>query len=353
MRVLIVDDHSFVRKGLLHVLQELDDTIESDEASSFEDAVVQLQAEQCYDLVLLDISLGGRSGFELLQFINQQQPNLPVLIISMHPEEQYALRSIKMGAAGYLSKHSAPDELINAVQQIKDTLMHAPVLAHFEAGKPLKVVTDASKQALSATLLIKLEDGWHPVAYASRVLSKTERDSMSNPERECRAVFFGHKKFRPYTEGTPYTIETDHQALLVLKDKDMKSEEFLRWVLKLQGAQVSFIYRKGITNPADAPSRLTVAGSEAKQKPTLAPEPQSVQPETTEEPVMRRNVAKEQDKELELRVIKDILKERPLRDRMPEIKERVARANAKKFRLADDGNTLLEGWTPGDGRTKV
>ena len=68
---------------------------------------------------------------------------------------------------------------------------------------------------------------------------------------------------------------------------------------------------------------------------------------------MRRNVAKEQDKELELRVIKDILKERPLRDRMPEIKERLARANAKKFQLADDGNTLLEGWTPGDGRTKV
>ena len=120
MRVLIVDDHTFVRKGLLHVLQqESDEPVESDEADSFEEAVLQLQAGQCYDLVLLDISLGGRSGFELLQLITQQYPGLPVLMVSMHPEEQYALRSIKMGAAGYLSKHSAPDELINAVQQIR------------------------------------------------------------------------------------------------------------------------------------------------------------------------------------------------------------------------------------------
>jgi DNA-binding NarL/FixJ family response regulator len=120
MRVLIVDDHSFVRKGLLHVLQhESGETVESDETASFDDAVIQLQTGQQYDLVLLDISLGGRSGLELLQFITRQYPDLPVLMISMHPEEQYALRCIKMGAAGYLSKLSAPDELINAVQQIR------------------------------------------------------------------------------------------------------------------------------------------------------------------------------------------------------------------------------------------
>lgn len=121
MRVLIVDDHSFVRKGLLHVLQqESDEPVESDEADSYDDAVLLLQSGSHYDLVLLDISLGGRSGFELLQLITRQYPGLPVLMISMHPEEQYALRCIKMGAAGYLSKLSAPDELINAVQQIKN-----------------------------------------------------------------------------------------------------------------------------------------------------------------------------------------------------------------------------------------
>jgi len=88
MRILIVDDHPFVRKGLLHVMQEElpQEQIEADEADSCEGATALL-AERRYDLVLLDISLGGRSGLDLLKQVRQEQPTLPVLIISMHPED--------------------------------------------------------------------------------------------------------------------------------------------------------------------------------------------------------------------------------------------------------------------------
>lgn len=120
MRILIVDDHPFVRKGLLHVLREdlPKEQIEADEADSCE-AATALLADHQYDLVLLDISLGGRNGLDLLKEIKQQEPGLPVLVISMHPEDQYALRTIRMGAAGYLTKHSAPDELTTAILQIR------------------------------------------------------------------------------------------------------------------------------------------------------------------------------------------------------------------------------------------
>ena len=121
MHILIIDDHSFVRKGLLHVLQQdlHPEQVTADEAADFDDAVALLPKDAKYDLVLLDISLGGRSGLELLRIIRHHHPTLPVLIVSMYPEDQYAVRTIKMGASGYLPKHSAPDDLTNAVSQIR------------------------------------------------------------------------------------------------------------------------------------------------------------------------------------------------------------------------------------------
>ncbi len=121
MRVIIIDDHPFVRKGLLHVMQQelKDEQVEADEADSFDSASTILATDKKYDLALLDISLGGRSGLDLLKLIRQRQPELPVLVVSMHPEDQYALRTMKMGAAGYLSKHSAPDDLTKAIKEIR------------------------------------------------------------------------------------------------------------------------------------------------------------------------------------------------------------------------------------------
>jgi DNA-binding NarL/FixJ family response regulator len=122
MRFLIVDDHPFIRKGLIHVLQNdlSDSNMVVDEADSFESAIENIRAHE-YDIVTVDISLAGKSGIQLLKQIKEEKPQLPVLIISTHGEDQYALQTLKLGAAGYMSKLSAADELISAVQQISST----------------------------------------------------------------------------------------------------------------------------------------------------------------------------------------------------------------------------------------
>ena len=121
MKILIIDDHPFVRKGLIHVLtHDMGDSLTVDEADCQPD-VLSLFSTHGYDLVLLDVSLEGRSGLDILAWIKNEHPSVPVLIISMHPEEQYALRAIRLGAAGYLTKHSAPVDLIAAISQIRTT----------------------------------------------------------------------------------------------------------------------------------------------------------------------------------------------------------------------------------------
>ncbi len=121
MKILIVDDHPFVRKGLIHVLaHEMGDDLTVNEADCQSD-VLTLFTGHTYDLVLLDVSLEGRSGLDILAWIKKEHPSVPVLIVSMHPEDQYALRAIRLGAAGYLTKHSAPVDLIAAIAQIRIT----------------------------------------------------------------------------------------------------------------------------------------------------------------------------------------------------------------------------------------
>ena len=121
MKILIIDDHPFVRKGLIHVLaHEMGDDLTVNEADCQADVLSHF-SEQTYDLVLLDVSLEGRSGLDTLAWIKKEHPSVPVLIVSMHPEDQYALRAIRLGAAGYLTKHSAPVDLIAAITQIRTT----------------------------------------------------------------------------------------------------------------------------------------------------------------------------------------------------------------------------------------
>ena len=118
-RVLVVDDHALVRKGLVSILalQEDGSQVACDEASGGDEALVLLEQNQ-YDLAILDISMPGLGGLELLARIHESLPTLPVLMLSMFPEEQFALRSFKLGASGYLTKKEAADELLFAVKQI-------------------------------------------------------------------------------------------------------------------------------------------------------------------------------------------------------------------------------------------
>lgn len=117
LKILIADDHSVVRKGLRQILLEGFPTANIEEVGDAEDMIKKVLGSE-WDVVISDLSMPGRSGLEALQQIKQIQPKLPVLILSIHPEEQYAIRVLKSGAAGYLSKDLAPEELVNAVQRV-------------------------------------------------------------------------------------------------------------------------------------------------------------------------------------------------------------------------------------------
>jgi two-component system invasion response regulator UvrY len=118
-RILIIDDHEIVRDGLKNILNEqLKDTIFG-EASTPPEAHA-LAIEQDWDVAVLDLSLGGRSGLEVLKELKQIRPRLPVLILSMHSEEQYARRAFKAGAGGYITKDSPRAELIKAINKVAE-----------------------------------------------------------------------------------------------------------------------------------------------------------------------------------------------------------------------------------------
>lgn len=117
IRVLIVDDHAILRRGLMQIISEASDMEVGAEAETGAQAV-KLAREQRFDVVLLDLTMPDRSGFDTLQQLKKEKPKLAVLILSMHPEEQYAVRALKAGAAGYLNKQSAPALLLSALRQV-------------------------------------------------------------------------------------------------------------------------------------------------------------------------------------------------------------------------------------------
>jgi DNA-binding NarL/FixJ family response regulator len=115
--ILLADDHAIVRRGLVELLRDAFPSARFGEARSAPEAVAQGRTGE-WDLVILDISLPGRSGIDALKDLKAARPTLPVLMLSMHPEEQFAIRALRAGAAGYLTKESAPDELVSAVKKI-------------------------------------------------------------------------------------------------------------------------------------------------------------------------------------------------------------------------------------------
>jgi DNA-binding NarL/FixJ family response regulator len=117
LRILIADDHSIVRAGLKQILQEEFTGALIEEVSDAE-TLLKKVFSATWDVVISDLSMPGISGLEALAQIRQQAPKLPVLILSIHPEDQYALRVLKAGAAGYLNKSLAADELVNAVKRV-------------------------------------------------------------------------------------------------------------------------------------------------------------------------------------------------------------------------------------------
>jgi DNA-binding NarL/FixJ family response regulator len=117
IRLLVADDHAIVRKGIEQIIEETDDIAVADQARNGQEVMEKILRND-YDLVLLDISMPGRDGLEILKELKNQRPKLNVLMLSMYPEEQYAVRALKSGASGYLTKESAPDELIAAIRKV-------------------------------------------------------------------------------------------------------------------------------------------------------------------------------------------------------------------------------------------
>lgn len=137
MKILICDDHKIVREGLKQILLQLQENCQISEAANGSDALSLINNDN-FDILLLDISLPDKNGMEVLQLVRAKRPTINILILSMLPQEQYAIRALKLGASGYLTKDTASEELLLAVKKIS------------EGGKYIS-------QALAENLAINLE----------------------------------------------------------------------------------------------------------------------------------------------------------------------------------------------------
>ena len=117
IRVLVADDHPVVRHGLQQILGEIPDIAVTGGAGNAHEVLAQVRADAC-DVLLLDLAMPGAHGVDLLETVKRERPALPVLVLSMYPEDQYALRVLQASAAGYMTKESAADELVRAVRKI-------------------------------------------------------------------------------------------------------------------------------------------------------------------------------------------------------------------------------------------
>ncbi|HTK82644.1 MAG TPA: response regulator transcription factor [Bacteroidota bacterium] len=117
INILIVDDHAVVRQGLKKILSEEPDMVVLDEAESAEQLLEMIGTKK-WDIVILDITMRGKSGLDVLHQLRQEYPQIPILFLSMLPEEQFAVRALQAGAAGYMTKGAAPEDLVKAIRKI-------------------------------------------------------------------------------------------------------------------------------------------------------------------------------------------------------------------------------------------
>jgi DNA-binding NarL/FixJ family response regulator len=157
MRVIVVDDHAIVRRGIVEILTERPDLTVVSEAADYGQLRAQLRQHGEVDLLVMDLSLPGKDGIDILKTLHGECPRLKVLIVSMYPEEQYAVRAFKAGASGYLNKASAPEKLLEAIEQIASGRKYVtPAIAQAlidqlaapEDGMPHEKLSDREFQVL-------------------------------------------------------------------------------------------------------------------------------------------------------------------------------------------------------------
>ncbi|OIQ97453.1 response regulator UvrY [mine drainage metagenome] len=157
IKVIIADDHAILRAGLKQILAETKDIVVVGEAQNAVEAI-KLGCQSNADIILLDISLPDRSGMDVLKYIKRENSNIAVLMLSMYKEDQYAIRALKSGAAGYLSKQSASTELVNAIHTVaKGKKYITPAVAQILANQvdienqkaPHEILSDREFQTLT------------------------------------------------------------------------------------------------------------------------------------------------------------------------------------------------------------
>ncbi len=151
-RVFLADDHSIIRDGLKQILTETEDLTVVGEAANGIELLSRLQNLEC-DVLVLDISMPGKSGLELIKLVHRDHPHLPILILSMHHEDQYALRAFRAGAAGYITKESDAELLVAAIRKVAAGGIQ--VSAHVAELMARQIGTDSN--ALPHTLLSNRE----------------------------------------------------------------------------------------------------------------------------------------------------------------------------------------------------
>jgi two-component system, NarL family, invasion response regulator UvrY len=190
LRALCVDDHAIFRQGVKQILAQYDRHLTIGEASTAAEAM-RLVREDRWDVVILDLSLPDRSGFQLLTELRHEEPELPVVVLSMHADDEYAIRAVRGGAAGYVTKESAPEELIVALKKVmRGGKYMTPALAEKVAfavagpGTPAKPHQTLSERELEVLRLIGAGKSLKEIAailsvsvksvgtYRSRVLEK-------------------------------------------------------------------------------------------------------------------------------------------------------------------------------------
>lgn len=195
INVLIADDHAIVRQGLKQILSETEDLHVAGEADDGAEAL-QLARQQSWDVILLDVTMPNRNGIDTLKQLKREFPKLPVLILSMHPEEQYAVRAIQSGASGYLTKQSAPEQLVTAIRQVARGKKYiSPTLAEKLAGvvaggdrSPMEKLADRELEVLrliaSGKTLVQVADALNIAVqtvstYRARILEKLQLESTA------------------------------------------------------------------------------------------------------------------------------------------------------------------------------
>jgi two-component system, NarL family, invasion response regulator UvrY len=180
LKILIADDHPVVRQGIMRIIEETTDMKVTDEAEDAAETLKKIK-EKDFDLILLDISMPGRDGLEVVREIKYLKPNLPILILTMHPEKYYGLRMLQAGASGYLTKQNAPFDLIEAIRKVSQGGMYL-------------------SDSLVKLLVSSKKEGSEKIGY----------EKLSDREYQIMLLIAGGKKIKTISEELCISVKTIH-----------------------------------------------------------------------------------------------------------------------------------------------